>query len=103
MPIPFNLYEIPNGFAIFIIMGLSGTKRNRKCITEFLFTGRGYGSIIPQPSDADPDPLQHEPTRKLVGSIVDYVEQYVEAMEKVIEILASVLSCNRKLPDALFR
>ncbi|KAF3975067.1 hypothetical protein CMV_001672 [Castanea mollissima] len=45
--------------------------------------GRGYGSIIPQPSDADPDPLQHEPTRKLVGSIVDYVEQYVEAMEKV--------------------
>nr|POE67863.1 putative methionine--trna ligase [Quercus suber] len=45
--------------------------------------GRGYGSIIPQPSDADQDPLQHEPTRKLVGSIVDYVEQYVEAMEKV--------------------
>ncbi|KAM3713865.1 hypothetical protein ACJW31_01G288800 [Castanea mollissima] len=45
--------------------------------------GRGYSSIIPQPSDADPDPLQHEPTRKLVGSIVDYVEQYVEAMEKV--------------------
>ncbi|KAK7824625.1 probable methionine--tRNA ligase [Quercus suber] len=45
--------------------------------------GQGYGSIIPQPSDADPDPLQHEPTRKLVGSIVDYVEQYVEAMEKV--------------------
>lgn len=45
--------------------------------------GQGYGSIIPQPSDADPDPLQHEPTRKLVGSIVDYVGQYVEAMEKV--------------------
>ncbi|XP_059434251.1 methionine--tRNA ligase, cytoplasmic isoform X2 [Corylus avellana] len=45
--------------------------------------GQGYGSIIPEPSDADPDPLKHEPTKKLVGSIVEYVEQYVEAMEKV--------------------
>ncbi|XP_062176706.1 methionine--tRNA ligase, cytoplasmic-like [Alnus glutinosa] len=45
--------------------------------------GLGYGSIIPEPSDADTDPLKHEPTKKLVGSIVEYVEQYVEAMEKV--------------------
>ncbi|XP_062174929.1 methionine--tRNA ligase, cytoplasmic-like [Alnus glutinosa] len=45
--------------------------------------GLGYGSIIPDPSDADPDPLKHEPTKKLVGSIVEYLEQYVEAMEKV--------------------
>ncbi|GMY15990.1 methionine--tRNA ligase, cytoplasmic [Fagus crenata] len=45
--------------------------------------GQGYGSIIPQPSDADPDPLKHEPTNKLVGEIVKFVGQYVEAMEKV--------------------
>ncbi|KAG2721091.1 hypothetical protein I3760_02G065500 [Carya illinoinensis] len=45
--------------------------------------GQGYGSVIPTPSDSDPDPLTHEPTKKLVGSIVQCVEQYVEAMEKV--------------------
>lgn len=50
---------------------------------KFLFTGQGYGSIIPKPSDADPDPLSHEPTKKLVVTIVEYVGQYVEAMEKV--------------------
>lgn len=46
-------------------------------------SGQGYGSIIPKPSDADPDPLSHEPTKKLVVTIVEYVGQYVEAMEKV--------------------
>ncbi|KAF5452117.1 hypothetical protein F2P56_027150 [Juglans regia] len=45
--------------------------------------GQGYGSVIPKPSDSDPDPLTHEPTKKLVCSIVECVEQYVEAMEKV--------------------
>ena len=77
-------------------------KRNCKCITEFLFTGQGYGSIIPQPSDADPDPLQHEPTRKLVGSIVDYVEQYVEAMEKVIEYWLLYCHATRSCPMPTF-
>ena len=71
----YNIYKIPNGW------------RNCKCINwKFLFTGQGYGSIIPQPSDADPDPLKHEPTEKLVGKIVQNVKQYVESMEKVIEI-----------------
>lgn len=46
-------------------------------------SGQGYGSIIPGPSGTDPDPLKHEPTKKLVGYIVEYLEQYVEAMEKV--------------------
>jgi hypothetical protein len=30
--------------------------------------------------------LKHEPTKKLVVEIVKFVRQYVEAMEKVIEI-----------------
>ncbi|KAM3761743.1 hypothetical protein ACB098_01G291400 [Castanea mollissima] len=69
--------------------------------------GRGYGSIIPQPSDADPDPLQHEPTRKLVGSIVDYVEQYVEAMEKVklkqgLKIAMNIPSEGNGYPQVYF-
>lgn len=84
----------------FLLMGFTGIKRNCKRLSEFLFAGQGYGSIIPEPSDADPDPLKHEPTKKLVGSIVEYVEQYVEAMEKVIaitDILHAIRSCSMPL------
>jgi len=82
-------------------VGFTGIKRNCKRLSEFLFTGLGYGSIIPEPSDADTDPLKHEPTKKLVGSIVEYVEQYVEAMEKVIEI-TGYIACIRRCSMPLF-
>jgi methionyl-tRNA synthetase len=39
----------------------------------------GYGSIIPDAPGADSHPL----TKKLAGEVGKYVEQYLEAMEKV--------------------
>lgn len=65
-----------------------------------VYTGQGYGSVIPNPSESDPHPLTHEPTKKLVGSIVECVEQYVEAMEKVIEITGGIYAI-KSLPHAL--
>jgi hypothetical protein len=85
----------------FLLMGFTGIKRNCKRLSDFLLTGLGYGSIIPEPSDTDPDPLKHEPTKKLVGSIVEYLEQYVEAMEKVIEI-TGYIACIRRCSMPLF-
>ncbi|KAG6741540.1 hypothetical protein POTOM_054802 [Populus tomentosa] len=41
--------------------------------------GLGYGSIIPDAPGADSHPL----TKKLAGEVGKYVEQYLEAMEKV--------------------
>ncbi|KAF7836516.1 putative methionine--tRNA ligase [Senna tora] len=44
--------------------------------------GQGYGSIIPTiPDDVRAD--SHEPTKKLADKVAAYVEQYIEAMEKV--------------------
>ncbi|KDP39347.1 hypothetical protein JCGZ_01104 [Jatropha curcas] len=42
-------------------------------------SGTGYGSIIPESPNADSHPL----TKKLAQEVGKYVEQYVEAMEKV--------------------
>ncbi|KAK4269733.1 hypothetical protein QN277_022851 [Acacia crassicarpa] len=45
-------------------------------------SGLGYGSIIPSiPADVIVD--SHEPTKKLAHKVAAYVEQYIEAMEKV--------------------
>lgn len=41
--------------------------------------GRGYGSTIPDAPGAESDPL----TKKLAEKVGNYVEQYVQAMEKV--------------------
>lgn len=44
-----------------------------------LSTGLGYGSVIPDAPEAESHPL----TQTLAGKVGRFVEQYVEAMEKV--------------------
>ena len=44
--------------------------------------GQGYDSIIPTiPDDVSGD--SHDPTKKLASKVAAYLEQYIEAMEKV--------------------
>ncbi|WJX51011.1 methionine--tRNA ligase [Trifolium repens] len=44
--------------------------------------GQGYNSIIPSvPDDVSGD--SHDPTKKLANKVAAYLEQYIEAMEKV--------------------
>lgn len=45
------------------------------------YAGSGYGSIVPDAQNADTHPL----TKALGEKIESYVEQYMEAMEKVSE------------------
>lgn len=45
--------------------------------------GQGYDSIIPTiPDDVSGD--SHDPTKKLASKVAAYLEQYIEAMEKVL-------------------
>jgi len=45
--------------------------------------GQGYDSIIPSvPDDVSGD--SHGPTKKLADKVAAYIDQYIEAMEKVI-------------------
>lgn len=46
-----------------------------------LFTGQGYGSIIPDALDVD----SHELTLGLAEKVGKYVDQYMESMEKVFK------------------
>lgn len=44
--------------------------------------GQGYNSIIPAvPDDVSAD--SHDPTKKLSNKVAAYLDQYIEAMEKV--------------------
>jgi hypothetical protein len=50
--------------------------------TFFVCKGQGYNSIIPTvPDDVSGD--SHDPTKKLANKVAAYLEQYIEAMEKV--------------------
>lgn len=47
-----------------------------------LSTASGYGSVIPDAPGADSHPL----TKALGDKVGNYVEQYIEAMEKVTSV-----------------
>lgn len=58
-----------------------------KCL--YFCTDSGYGSVVPDAQDAE----SHPSTKALGEKVGDYVEQYIEAMEKVINaILISICS-----------
>jgi len=45
--------------------------------------GQGYDSIIPSvPDNVSGD--SHGPTKKLADKVAAYIDQYIEAMEKVV-------------------
>lgn len=46
------------------------------------FSASGYGSVIPDAPDAD----SHSLTKALGDKVGSYVEQYIEAMEKVTSL-----------------
>lgn len=50
-------------------------------INVYFVTDTGYGSIIPDAKDAESHPL----TKALGEKVGNYVEQYIEAMEKVCD------------------
>lgn len=51
--------------------------------------GQGYGSIVPDANGAE----SHQLTKTLAEKVGKYVEQYLEAMEKVSNDLLEI-TCN---------